>query len=176
MDAAELLVPDSAHILGPAEAPITLVEFGDFGCPHCASSRMPVEGLVLRLQVVRLVWRHFPDAELHPGADLAAEASEAAGEQDAFWPMHEAMLAHQGAFDPGSLSKQAADLDLDVKRIDAAMEEHRFLSTVEADQRAGRELGVTGTPTFFIDGERVNAPWTELRRLLPQAVDRARGG
>lgn len=171
MNALDGLVPESAHILGPADAPVTLVEFGDFGCPYCAAAWMPVESLVLRLERIRLVWRHFPDPELHPGADLAAEASEAAADQDAFWPMHQALIAHQGEFDEAVLSRLAAELGLDVPSFDAALAERRFSSKVEADQRDGLARGVTGTPTFFINGERMNAHWTELRTLLPRAVD-----
>jgi protein-disulfide isomerase len=176
MSASGILVPEPAHILGPADAPVTLVEFGDFGCPFCAASRMPIEGLVKRLERVRLVWRHFPDPELHPGADLAAEASEAAAAEDAFWPMHEALLGRGGAFDIAGLTRQAAELGLDVERFGAALHERRFRGSVEADVAAGREHGVTGTPTFFIDGERVNAHWTELRNLLPAAVAEAESG
>ncbi len=175
MDAAGVLVPDPAHTRGPEDAVVTLVEFGDFGCPYCAASRMPIESLVSRLERVRMVWRHFPDPELHPGADLAAEAAEAAAAEGRFWPMHEALLSHQGEFDAPGLTRVAAELGMDVERFGAALGEHRYRPAVEAEQRAGRELGVTGTPTFFIDGERVNAHWTELRNLLPLAVAAAEG-
>lgn len=171
---ADPLVPRQAHVTGSQEPLVTLVEFGDFGCPYCAAAHRPVKDLVLRLGSVRMVWRHFPDPELHPGADLAAEASEAAAEQGAFWPFHDALLAHQGSFDVELLAGLAADLRLDAGRIRTALRERRFQWKVEEDQRTGRKVGVTGTPTFFINGERVTGPWAGLRKLLPAAVDRAR--
>jgi protein-disulfide isomerase len=164
------LTPDPAHARGPEDALVTLVEFGDFGCPYCAASRMPIESLVERLERVRLVWRHFPDPELHAGADLAAEAAEEAAAQGRFWPMHKALLAHQGGFDTPGLTRLAAELGLDVEAFGGALAERRHRPAVEADQRAGRELGVSGTPTFFIDGELVAAHWTALRDLLPAAL------
>jgi len=175
MDASGALVPEPAHLLGPIDAPVTLVEFGDFGCPYCAAAKLPIEALVKRLERVRMVWRHFPDPELHAGADLAAEASEAAAAEDAFWPLHDALLRHAGAFDAAVLTRQAAELGLDVERFGAALSDRRFRPVVEADLRDGREHGVTGTPTFFINGERVNAHWTELRTLLPEALAAAEG-
>jgi protein-disulfide isomerase len=167
------LTPDPAHSRGPDGALVTLVEFGDFGCPYCAASRMPIETLVERLERVRMVWRHFPDPELHPGADLAAEAAEEAAAQGRFWPMHEALLAHQGRFDAPGLTRLAADLGLDVEAFGAALAERRHRAAVEADQSAGRELGVSGTPTFFIDGTLITAHWTALRDLLPAALAEA---
>lgn len=167
---SEPLVPDIAHNLGPTDAAVTLIEFGDFGCPHCAAARMPIESLVLRLGQVRLIWRHFPDTELHPGADLAAEASEAAAEQEAFWPMHEALLAHQGGFARDGLHELASDLGLDVEKLDAAMEDRRFAPRIEGDIRDARDNGVGGTPTFFVNGERHTGHWTELRTALPRAI------
>jgi protein-disulfide isomerase len=167
------LTPDPARSRGPEDALVTLVEFGDFGCPYCAASRMPIETLVERLARVRMAWRHFPDPELHPGADLAAEAAEEAALQGRFWPMHEALLAHQGSFDAPGLTRLAAELGLDVEAFGAALAERRHRPAVEADQGAGRELGVRGTPTFFIDGELVAAHWTTLRDLLPAALAEA---
>jgi len=169
MDAGPL-TPDPAHSRGPEDALVTLVEFGDFGCPHCAASRMPIEGLVERLGRVRMVWRHFPDPELHPGADLAAEAAEEAAAQGRFWPMHDALLGHQGSFDAPGLTRLGAELGLDVEALGAALAERRHRAAVEADQQGGRELGVSGTPTFFIGGRLVTAHWTALRELLPGAV------
>ncbi|MDQ2623451.1 MAG: DsbA family protein [Actinomycetota bacterium] len=168
------LFPERPHVLGPAQAAVTLVEFGDFGCPYCAAADRPVKDLVSRLESVQMIWRHFPDPELHPGADLAAEASEAAAEQGAFWPFHDALLGHQGSFDVELLTGLAADHGIDADRIRTALRERRFRSKVEEDQFAGRKLGVTGTPTFFIDGERVTGPWAGLRKLLPAAVERTR--
>ena len=174
MDAGPL-TPDAAHSRGPEDALVTLVEFGDFGCPHCAASRMPIESLVERLGQVRMVWRHFPDPELHPGADLAAEAAEEAAAQGRFWPMHGALLDHQGSFDAPGLTRLAAQLGLDVEAFGAALADRRHRAAVEADQRGGRDLGVSGTPTFFIDGQRVAAHWTALRELLPSTLTAAEG-
>lgn len=170
MSGPDDLAPDRSRVLGPEDATVTLVEFGDFGCPHCAAARLAVEGLVRRLGRVRLAWRHFPDPELHPGADLAAEAAQAAAEEDCFWPMQEALLAHQGAFDAPGLTRLAAELGLDVAAFGSALSGRRFRADVERDVALGRAHGVTGTPTFFIGEERVNAHWTELRSLLPRAL------
>jgi protein-disulfide isomerase len=158
------------HALGPRDATTVLLEFGDFGCPHCAAARIPIAGLVERLGTVTLAWRHFFDTDLHPGADLAAEASEAAAAQGAFWPMHKALLEHQGAFDEGGLRSIAESLGLDMARFDEEMGERRWREAVAEDVEEARRRGVTGTPTFFIDDERLNGSWTRLRTVLPAAA------
>lgn len=162
---------EGGHAMGPEDAPITLLEFGDFGCPHCAAARLSIESLIERLGCVRLVWRHHFDTELHPGADLAAEASEAAAAQNAFWPMHQRLLEHQGGFDGKGLRAIASDLALDLARFDAEMEQRSWREVVASDAEEAERRGVTGTPTFFIDEERVDGSWTQLRTLLPAAVE-----
>ena len=158
------------HTLGPADASTVLLEFGDFGCPHCAAARIPIEGLIERIGSVTLVWRHFYDTDLHPGADLAAEASEAAAAQGAFWPMHKALLEHQGAFDGDGLRSIASSLDLDTARFDEEMRERRWREAVARDVEEADRRSVTGTPTFFINDERLNGSWTQLRTVLPAAA------
>lgn len=167
-------VDGSEHALGPEDALVTLLEFGDFGCPHCAAARMPIKSLIERLGSVRLVWRHFFDTELHPGADLAAEASEAAAAQGSFWQMHQALLEHQGAFDRAGLRMTAATLALDLARFDEEMDERRWLEAVTADVADAERRGVAVTPTFFIDDDRIDGPWTQLREAVPAAVEAAR--
>ena len=146
--------PERDHIRGPIEAPITVVEYGDFQCPYCGQAEPVVRELLRGFGDVRYVWRHLPLSDVHPRAQLAAEAAEAASEQGAFWGMHDLLLSHQDALGPGDLVRYAEQLGLDVERFTSALREHEGAARVADDVDSADLSGVTGTPTFFINGRR----------------------
>jgi protein-disulfide isomerase len=141
------------HVLGNPDAPVTVLEYGDFECPYCAAAAPVLRQLVEESQgQVKLVFRHFPLADAHPHALTAALAAEAAGAQDAFWPMHDLLFARQDRLSDVALRAYAEELGLDGSRVvgEAAQE---FAGKVAADFAAGLEDEVAGTPTVVVDGE-----------------------
>jgi protein-disulfide isomerase len=148
------------HILGPANAAVTLVEYGDFECPHCGAAHPVLKELVAQLgDHFRLVFRHFPLAQIHPHAEMAAEAAEAAGAQGRFWEMHDALFENQDALEEDNLVEYAEKLGLKVPRFTLELTEHTYLNRVREDFGSGVRSGVNGTPTFFIDGRRHDGAW-----------------
>jgi protein-disulfide isomerase len=170
-----LPVGERDHVQGPAAAPVTLVEYGDFECPYCGQAYPIVKALQERLgDRVRFVFRNFPLTNAHPHAEHAAEAAEAAGAQGSYWQMHDWLYEHQGALDDAQLEQYAADVGLDVERFDREMEAERYQPRVREDFLSGVRSGVNGTPTFFINGARHDDSY-DLEVLLA-AVERAAGG
>jgi protein-disulfide isomerase len=154
------------HIQGPAKAPVTLLEYGDYECPYCGEAYSVVKALQKRLgDQVRFVFRNFPLAEAHPHAEHAAEAAEAAGAQGKFWEMHDLLYENQDALDDQDLVRYASALKLDVPRFVEEMKSGVHLERVRADFSSGVRSGVNGTPTFFINGARHDGPF-DLRSLL----------
>ena len=172
--AADALVPvqDRDHVLGAAEPELTLIEYGDFGCPYCFAASRPVMSLLDRYQTLRLVWRHFPDSELHPGADQAAELSELSAARGSFWQAHSLLLAGRDRFSQEDLLAVARQLDLDPAEVGSALGEGRFRPIVLDDVAGGRRAGVHGTPTFFLGGELLQGPWRQLATLVPEKLGR----
>jgi protein-disulfide isomerase len=152
-----LTVPVSQrdHIQGSLDAPMTLVEYGDYQCPYCGAA-YPIVKEVQRALGDRLafVFRHFPLVSAHPYALIAAEAAEAAGAQGQFWPMHDRLYEHQNELDSQSLVKHAAVLGLDRERFVEDLETHRHVPRIREDLASGARSGVNGTPTFFVNGAR----------------------
>jgi protein-disulfide isomerase len=161
------------HVMGRADAPITLVEYGDFQCPYCFRAHP----LVMRLQQrfgsrLRFVFRNFPLSELHPHAAHAAEAAESvaahAGEP-AYWTMHHALFQHQqesdDALDDEHLLRYAAEAGADVSRVKADLASDQYRIRVRSDFLSGVRSGVNGTPTFFINGVRFDGDWTDLEEF-----------
>jgi Na+/H+ antiporter NhaA len=146
--------PERDHIRGPIEAPVTIVEYGDFECPYCGLAEPIVRELLNDFGEVRYVWRHLPLSDVHPRAQLAAEASECAADQGAFWEMHDLLLQNQQALRPGDLAGYAARLGLDVDRFTNDLREHAGAGRVAEDVDSADLSGVSGTPTFFINGSR----------------------
>ena len=146
--------PESDHIRGPIDAPVTLVEYGDFECPYCGRAEPVVRELLGDFGDVRYVWRHLPLNDVHANAQAAAEAAEAASDQGFFWEMHDLLFRHQDALRPSDLINYAGDLGLDVERFEEAMREHTGASRVAMDVDTADLSGVSGTPTFFINGRR----------------------
>jgi protein-disulfide isomerase len=141
-------------VRGPLDAPVTLVEYGDFECPYCGQAEPIVRELLRDFGDVSYIWRHLPLSDVHPRAQLAAEAAEAAGEQGAFWEMHDVLLEHQDRLSPGDLAQYAEELGLDVERFAADLQSHSGAAHVAGDVDSADLSGVSGTPTFFINGRR----------------------
>jgi protein-disulfide isomerase len=154
VDLAEPVDPDRDHIRGPAEALVTVVEYGDFECPYCGQAEPVVRELLADFGDVRYVWRHLPLTDVHPRAQLAAEAAEAAASQGAFWPMHDLLLDRQQDLRPTDLSRYAGNLEIDVERFRDDLRRHTHASRIAEDVDSASLSGVSGTPTFFINGRR----------------------
>ncbi len=143
------------HIQGPSDAPIALVEYGDYQCPHCGAAHPIVQALQKRLgKQLRFAFRNFPLSEFHEFAEHAAEAAEAAADQGKFWEMHDLLFENQDALDDGSLATYASDLGLDSIRVMREITSELHAERVREDFHSGVRNGVNGTPTFFINGER----------------------
>jgi Na+/H+ antiporter NhaA/predicted DsbA family dithiol-disulfide isomerase len=154
-DLAEDIDPSRDHIRGPDGAPVTLLEYGDFECSFCGRAEQVIRELLLESgSDVRYVWRHLPLSDVHPWAQLAAEAAEAAGAQGAFWEMHDALLSHQDDLRPKALVTYAEELHLDIDRFRADVRDHAHADRILIDVASADESGVSGTPTFFINGRR----------------------
>jgi protein-disulfide isomerase len=148
-------IEEHDHLRGARDAQVMLVEYGDFQCPYCARAHAALTDLMGKHDGrVALVYRHLPLADLHPFAPAAAEAAEAAGAQDKFWEMHDALFENQGMLDEDALPAVAANLGLDAQRFARELDEGKHRARVEADAEQARALGASGTPTFFINGER----------------------
>jgi protein-disulfide isomerase len=141
------------HLRGPVDAPITVIEFGDFECPHCGQAE-PVVRELLTDTDIRYVWRHLPLTDVHPQALMAAEAAEAAADQGAFWEMHDLLLARQDRLRLADLLGYAEEIGLDPGRLRDDLTRRRHESRVARDVESADLSGVAGTPTFFINGQR----------------------
>jgi Na+/H+ antiporter NhaA len=146
--------PERDHVRGPIDAPVTVVEYGDFECPYCGQAEPVVRELLREFGDVAYVWRHLPLSDVHPNAQLAAEAAEAAADQGAFWELHDLLLAHQDALGPDDLIGYAEQLGLDLDRFSSALQEHSGAARVAEDVDSADLSDVSGTPTFFVNGRR----------------------
>ena len=166
-------VGERDHIQGPADAPVTLVEYGDYECPYCGRAYPIVKRVQHHMgDRLRFVFRNFPITTSHPHAVRAAEAAEAAAAQGKFWQMHDMLYEHQQTLEDADLRNFAEQLGLDVARFDRDMAEHRYEDRVREDFMSGVRSGVNGTPTFFINGVRYDGSWDEghLTRALEHAA------
>jgi len=165
-------VNHSDHALGPATARVTIVEYGDFECPSCQQAYHGV-GILLKHfgSNVRLAFRHFPLREVHPHAELAAEAAEAAGAQGAFWRFHNQLFDNQLHLKAQNLRQYAEQAEIDLRRFDAEMTDHIYLQRVQEHIEGGVRSGVRATPTFFVNGALCDVSFGLDR--LRAAVDRA---
>jgi protein-disulfide isomerase len=172
---AALTVPvseDRDHVQGPANAPVTLVEYGDYQCPFCGRAYPIVKELQSRLGGrLRFVFRNFPIATSHAYAEQAAEAAEAAAAQGRFWPMHDLLFENQANLREEDLRGYAERLGLDTGRFDRELAEHAYADRVHEDFMGGVRSGVNGTPTFYINGARYDDSY-DIETLLP-ALERA---
>ncbi len=146
-------VGQSDHALGPATARVKIVEYGDFECPYCQQAYHGVSILLKHFgSDVRFVFRHFPLREVHPHAELAAEAAEAAGAQGAFWRFHNRLFDNHLHLKARNLRQYAEQEEIDLKRFDAEMADHIYLQRVQEHIEGGVRSGVRATPTFFVNG------------------------
>jgi protein-disulfide isomerase len=176
MQSAQLAIPitDQDHSLGPGNAPVTLLEYGDFECPYCRAAHPILQGVRRKMgDRLRLVFRHFPLAEAHPHAEHAAEAAEAAGAQGRFWEMHDLLFENQSALDDDDLAMYAAKLGLDAQRVAREIASGTYVNKIRGDFRGGIRSGVNGTPTLFINGLRFDGNWTDPDELVQALNDAA---
>ena len=164
------------HVLGPADAPVTLVEYGDYQCPHCQAAWPQVE-LVLRHfgRDLRYAYRHFPISTIHPLAKPAAETAEFAGAHGMFWEMHAGIFANGHQLSGATLFALADQLDLDVAELRQALEQGTYAPKVDADVMSGARSGVNGTPCFFINGERHDGSYAAADLAAAIEASRQRG-
>jgi protein-disulfide isomerase len=159
---ATLKVPVTQHdhIRGPAGAPVTLVEYGDYECPHCAAAYPIVNQVQLSFSGrLRFAFRHFPLTEVHPHAEIAAESAEFAGAAGLFWDMHDALFQNQSRLSITTIFLIAEELGLPEADLRNALETGQFRNKVRSDFMGGIRSGVNGTPAFFIDGVRHDGPY-----------------
>ncbi len=158
LDAPEIMTIDQS--LGPKDAPVTIVEFGDYLCEHCRASEDAVEQLLAaQPKRIRYVWKDMP-SPLHPGADVAAQGALCAGKQGKFWEFHRALMAAQGSIDQTSLTFQASQLNLDTQAFADCLTTQETAPFVERTTNEGLALGIDGLPTFYVNGKRYDGAMT----------------
>ncbi|NDJ36543.1 MAG: DsbA family protein [Chloroflexi bacterium] len=159
--------PARDHTRGPDDAPVTLLEYGDFECPHCKAAAPIIQDVLAELgDEVRFVYRHFPLTRTHPNAMQAAVAAEAAGAQGMFWEMHDMLFDNQDDLSVEALKGYGEKIGIpDMDRYRAALEDGHHLDKIEEDFRTGTMSGVNGTPTLYINGERFQVSWDKADLL-----------
>jgi Na+/H+ antiporter NhaA len=154
VDLAVPVDPERDHIRGPEEAPVTLLEYGDLECPYCGQAEGIIRSLLSDFGDLRYVWRHLPLSDVHPHAQMAAEASEAAAAQGKFWEMHDMLLANQDELNVRDLVRYAGELGLDVEQFRTHLRKRKGAGRIADDVESADLSGVSGTPTFFVNGRR----------------------
>ncbi|HET6985662.1 MAG TPA: Na+/H+ antiporter NhaA [Kribbella sp.] len=171
-DLATAVDPERDHIRGPADAVVTVVEYGDFECPWTQMAAPTARELIATNTYIRYVWRHLPLHDVHPHAQLAAEAAEAAGRQGKFWQMHDLLLTNQDNLELDDILSYASGLELDLNRFRADLTAHDFAARIAQDIDSADRSGVAGTPTFFINNHRHDGPQDlpTLTRVIQQTL------
>jgi protein-disulfide isomerase len=150
----------SDHIRGSINAPITIVEYGDYECPYTGMAYPVVQDIMKQFgDQIYFVFRNFPLNDIHPHAQHAAEAAEAAAAQDKFWQMHDYLFKHQKALDDNHLLEYAQKVGLDIDKFKKEISEHIYAPLINKSLKAGIDSGVEGTPTFFVNGVRYEDSW-----------------
>lgn len=168
-------VDASDHILGAENAPVTLIEYGDFQCPHCGAAYPVVQEVVRQMEdQIRFVYRHFPISEQHEYAQIAAEAAESAAQQGKFWQMHNQIFSNQELLNVEHLYEFAKAIGLDPVRFDQDLQQHTYREKVRADFMSGVRSGVSGTPSFFINEQPYEGPTHPemLIKALKEAINK----
>jgi protein-disulfide isomerase len=174
MSSLKIPVRPEDHIEGDVNAPCTLVEYGDYQCPHCGRAYPIVKRVQKHFgKRLRFVFRNFPLNEIHPQAETAAETAEFAAAQGKFWEMHDALFENQSRFSPAFFPELAQKLGLDAADLRDALGTEKYRAHVRSDFMSGARSGVNGTPTFFINGQRLDGPWDY--EDLVGAIDAALG-
>ena len=177
LDLSEDVDAERDHVRGPADAPVTLVEYGDYQCPYCGQAELVIRGLLDEFgDELRYVWRHLPLNDVHPNAQMAAEAAEAAAAQGEFWQMHDRLLADQDELTPRDLRKHAEEMGLDVERFWDDLRRGEHDDRIAEDVASADTSGVAGTPSFFINGRRHQGAYdlATLSAAVRTARNRAR--
>jgi Na+/H+ antiporter NhaA len=177
LDLANEIDPERDHIRGPDDAPVTLLEYGDFECTYCGQAERAIREVLSSFGGdVRYVWRHLPLNDVHQHAQLAAEASEAAGAQGSFWDMHDTLLNHQGELTARDVKAYAEELGLDKEQLIDDLRRRAYAPRISEDVVSADESGVSGTPTFFINGRRHYGPYdiNALTQAVRSALGRSR--
>jgi protein-disulfide isomerase len=167
--------PSQGYARGPREAPVNIVEFSDFRCPYCKAVVTTLKQVAAQYpDRVRWVFRDFPIPGLHPDAPLAHEAARCAGEQGKFWPYHDLLFDRATDASAAALKQYAAEVGADRAAFDQCLDGHKYQAAVNADIEAGSKLGVSGTPSFFINGELLvgNQPLSEFQRIIERELAR----
>ena len=155
LDLADDVDPELDHLRGRHDAPVILLEYGDYECPYCGQAETVVRELLDSFgDDLCYVWRHLPLSDVHPRAQMAAEVAEAAGAQGRFWEMHDMLLSHQDELLPMQIRRYAEELGLDVDRLWDDVHRRAYAPRIARDVASADESGVSGTPTFFINGRR----------------------
>jgi len=153
----EINVTAASPVKGPKNAPVTIYEFTDFQCPWCSRAQEPLHAVVnANPGKIKVITRNFPLSQIHPRAWPAAEAAACVNEQGKFWEYHDKLFANQQALGDDDLLKYAKEVGVNEKKFQTCVKEHRYKSLVEADQAEGQRVGVSGTPTFFVNGIKTN--------------------
>jgi protein-disulfide isomerase len=174
MASLKVAVTQHDHAQGPADAPLTLVEYGDFECPHCGHAQPIVKALRGRFaKQLRFVYRHFPLTQIHPYAQSAAETSEFAGAHGRFWEMHDLLYENQEQLGVDLYVELAEELGLSRTGLRSALGSGEFSKKVQQDFRGGVRSGVNGTPSFFVNGERYDGVVENLAEALQHELQRA---
>jgi protein-disulfide isomerase len=166
-----LPIANRDHIQGPIDAPVALVEYGDYECPYCGAAHPIVKAVQKRMgKRLCFAFRNFPLTNMHPYAEHAAEAAEAAGAQGKYWEMHDVLFENQDALEDEALAEYAAALGLDARRLIREVETGAHSERVREDFRSGARGRVNGTPTFFINGARYEGP-PEVDALMAALIE-----
>lgn len=162
-------VSEKDHIQGSNQAEVTIVEYGDYQCPHCGTAHPTLKRMMAELgDQIKLVFRHFPLAESHPYARAAALTAEAAGMQGKFWEMHDALYENQHYLKEQLFSTLAEQLHLNMEQFQADIKKQAISEKVESDFESGMRSGVNGTPTFFVNGEKFDGGAEDLLQMLKE--------
>ena len=177
VDLSEDVDPARDHVRGSPDAPVTLVEYGDYECPYCGQAEVVIRELLDSFgDDLRYVWRHLPLNDVHTHAQVAAEAAEAAAAQGAFWPLHDRLLTNQDDLGPRGLARRAEEAGLDGERFWDDLRRHAHADRIADDVASADASGVAGTPSFFVNGRRYDGAYdvASLTAVVTAARTRAR--